>query len=452
MLQARPELIRPEHIRIGAQGAEVFGEAAHVLQAFGTIEGVEHGLPRRRREYQQARLAEVMAHARAHSPFWAARIPRGKVDLARLPLLTRAALRSQVEAEGALPVPMDQGGVHENATSGSTSEPLRFFTTGTNAAYNAARYAFDDIASGRDISLPITVRDSKADRVEMRDRWPSLTGEVWRTGPARCIPVAGLSMEEIVALLLAEPPGHLAFAPAVVAALIDAAEAAGRPPGSVGEILTFGETVPPRLREDARRVLGMRIADRYSCEEIGPIAFQCWKDDRHYHVASSNVIVEAVDDSGRKVAEGAPGNLVLTALNATATPILRYNLGDIARLLPRCACGHAGPALIDLQGRRKSLLRRPDGQRILYYTRAPEMMRIAPLRAFRVVQPDRATLVLEVAADRALTDAERDALAALVRAETSEDFVVRTVEVERIDWGRGGKRIVVLNLTEPAPE
>lgn len=450
-MKARPDLIRPEHLRIGPQGPEVFGQAAATLQAFAMIEAAEHGTPRVRRDYQQQRIAEVLEHARGHSPFWAARIGARRPALWRLPLLKRRELRAQVEAEGALPVPPDHGDVIASATSGATSEPLRFFVTRQNGAYNEARYAFDDIASDRDLGIPLTLMHKRFETVENFDRWPNLTGAIWRTGPAVGLPL-GLAMDEIAERLLAGGMGHVMIRPNQLAALVAYATATGRRPQDVGDVLTIGETIAPGLRARTRAAFGARIADRYTCEEVGPIAFQCWTLDTHYHVASSNVLLETVDEGGRDIAAGKPGNLLVTGLQAMATPLLRYDIGDIARLLPRCPCGHAGPALTDLRGRRKSLLRLPDGRRRYFHLEASRLLAIAPVREFRVLQTDKRTLVLEAAAERALTTTESEAIAALLRAEVSPDFFVRIDQVESIAWGESGKRITVLNLMDDPPE
>ncbi len=447
-MDARVDLIRPEHVRLGPQGPEIFGRAASVLQAFGTIAAVENGPARQRRDYQQERLAAILGAARLHSPFWARRIPRGRMDLARLPLLTRPQLRAQVEQEGALPVGPEHNGVGTNATSGATAEPLRFFITGLNGAYNLARYAFDDVVGGRDLSLPMTVMHKKFDVPQPFDRWPAMTGEIWRTGPGLGLPVTGISAEELVMMLDGGELGHFLTRPAFLAAFLDHVTATGRRPGRVGEILTLGEAVWPGLRQRAREVLGARIADRYSCEEIGPIAFQCPKLDTHYHVASSNVIVETVDERGRGIEDGGLGHVVLSGLNAAATPVLRYDVGDMARVLPRCPCGHGGPALTDLRGRRKSLLRTPDGRRHFYRIDSAAMLAAAPVRACRLVQTGRAELVLEIEGPRPIEEEERAALIAAVTVTLPPVFAVRVQQVPAIDWGASGKRSEVVSLLD----
>ena len=447
-MDAQLDLIRPGHVRLGPQGPEVFGQAASVLQAFGTIAAVESGSPRQRREYQQERLAAILDAARAHSPFWACRIPRGRPDLARLPVLTRPQLRTQVEAEGALPVGPEHNGVGSNATSGATAEPLRFFVTGLNGAYNMARYAFDDVVGQRDLSLPITVMHKSFESPRRFDHWPAMTGEIWRTGPGLGLPVTGVTVEGLLDALGGSDLGHFVTRPPFLAGFLEHLATTGRRPGRVGEMLTLGETVPPELRERARDVLGARIADRYSCEEVGPIAFQCPALDTHYHVASSNVIVETVDERGRVVEDGRIGHVVLSGLNAVATPVLRYDVGDMARLLPRCPCGHGGPALTELRGRRKSLLRTPDGRRQFFRIDSGAMRAIAPVRSCRLVQTGTADLVLQIEAARPIARDERARLAETVAAKVSPLFTVRVEQVAAIDWGPSGKRSEVVNLLD----
>ena len=55
------------------------------------------------------------------------------------------------------------------------------------------------------------------------------------------------------------------------------------------------------------------------------------------------------------------GNILVTHLHAYATPFIRYEIGDLGVLSPRCKCGHDGPVLSHLVGRGKSLVKHGDG-------------------------------------------------------------------------------------------
>ena len=73
---------------------------------------------------------------------------------------------------------------------------------------------------------------------------------------------------------------------------------------------------------------------------------------------------------------------------------------------------------------------------------------IAPVREVRLFQTGARALVAEVSAARALSEDECARLAVQLRAETSDAFAVSVRQVERVAWGRGGKRQVVVNLLD----
>ena len=62
--------------------------------------------------------------------------------------------------------------------------------------------------------------------------------------------------------------------------------------------------------------------------------------------------MEIVDESGRLVADGTPGEVVVTALTNRAMPLIRYATEDRAvRLSGRCPCGRGLERLAEVQGR-----------------------------------------------------------------------------------------------------
>lgn len=448
-MKAQAERIRHEFLRPGPQGPEATGLAATTLAAFGMIEHVERGRARQRRDYVNDQIAVLLGHAQTYSPFWRTRLPpRGVSSLADLPVMTRAQLRDQAAAEGPLPLPPDHGDTLQITTSGSTAEPLRLFGSRLGASYNEARNSYEDVVGGRRLDLPYGYVSGKIAAFEAVDRWPSRTGEVWQTGPGFSMPLKGDLLGETLGRILDGPGGYLVLRPAIVEGLAELAEARGRPVPPIAEIITYGELVTPALRELARRVLGARIADIYSAEEVGPIGFECRRSPAHYHIATTGVVVEVVDERRRPVADGKVGDVLVTGLFSHASPVVRYDIGDRAALLGRCPCGHDGPVLRSLAGRRRSLLRLPDGRLFFMRMMVSEIVPIAPVREARLLQTTRTGLVFEVVATREITAEEREALAGVIRRGSSQDFDVEVRQVPAIDWGPSGKRHQIVNLLE----
>jgi len=62
------------------------------------------------------------------------------------------------------------------------------------------------------------------------------------------------------------------------------------------------------------------------------------------------------------VCAGQVGRVVVTDLHNFATPLIRYDLGDYAEMADTCPCGRGLPALKRIMGRRRNMVRLPDGR------------------------------------------------------------------------------------------
>jgi phenylacetate-CoA ligase len=75
--------------------------------------------------------------------------------------------------------------------------------------------------------------------------------------------------------------------------------------------------------------------------EVGPVSFECWEAPGYLHVNEGAFIAEVLDPvTSQPVADGEHGELVVTNLGRTASPVIRYRTGDIVvRRLTPCPCG-----------------------------------------------------------------------------------------------------------------
>src|SRR5690606_42070577 len=125
----------------------------------------------------------------------------------------------------------------------------------------------------------------------------------------------------------------------------------------------------------------------YSAEEVGYIAHQSPQDES-YLVQAEHVIVEVLDADGAPCLPGEVGQVVVTTLNNFARPLIRYALGDYARVGGPAACGRGLPVLQDIRGRQRNMLRLPDGNRIWPRTGFKEYAAGAPVVQHQLVQLD----------------------------------------------------------------
>ena len=76
------------------------------------------------------------------------------------------------------------------------------------------------------------------------------------------------------------------------------------------------------------------------------------------HVHPELIIVEIIGDNDLPVADGQPGEIVITTLGVEGMPLLRFRTGDIAsKVVAPCACGRNSFRLTPLIGRKHNMIK-----------------------------------------------------------------------------------------------
>lgn len=113
----------------------------------------------------------------------------------------------------------------------------------------------------------------------------------------------------------------------------------------------------PHTDEQRRRIerlLGVKAYNSFGMTEMnGPgVAFEC-REQNGMHLWEDNYILEIIDpDTLEPVPDGEIGEMVLTTLDRTMMPILRYRTHDLTRILPGdCPCGRTHRRIDRIKGR-----------------------------------------------------------------------------------------------------
>jgi phenylacetate-CoA ligase len=111
------------------------------------------------------------------------------------------------------------------------------------------------------------------------------------------------------------------------------------------------------LGQRLRDLWGAAISGTYASTEMATGFTEC-EHGCGGHMPPELVIVEVVDERGRPVPDGEPGEVVATPLQVTGMPLLRFKTGDIAALhRGACPCGASSARLGPLLGRKASVLK-----------------------------------------------------------------------------------------------
>jgi phenylacetate-CoA ligase len=109
-----------------------------------------------------------------------------------------------------------------------------------------------------------------------------------------------------------------------------------------------GGSIPATRARIERLWPGAVVFDHHGMTEVGPVTYQCPARPGSLHVLESAYLPEVLEPhSEQPVPAGETGELVLTTLDRTGSPLLRYRTGDLVKPRRRsvCACGRHDLAL-----------------------------------------------------------------------------------------------------------
>jgi phenylacetate-CoA ligase len=152
-----------------------------------------------------------------------------------------------------------------------------------------------------------------------------------------------------------------------------------------------GEGISSEEERFIYKTTGVPITFQYNCKEAGSIGAKCVVNigENLYHIYRERVIVEIVDDDYQQLEDDKVGNIVLTVLDRTVMPIIRYSTGDRGRILSRlCSCGRLSP-LLELWGRKKDVLLFSNGKTfsvILFQTLFVKEIGLENIARYQIIQ------------------------------------------------------------------
>ena len=113
------------------------------------------------------------------------------------------------------------------------------------------------------------------------------------------------------------------------------------------------------MRKNIEETLGIKAYDIYGLTETsGPgVAFEC-EEQTGMHINEDHFLAEIIDpETGEVLPEGSKGELVFTALDKEAFPLLRYRTRDICVLSRKpCSCGRTHIKMTKPMGRSDDMM------------------------------------------------------------------------------------------------
>ncbi|MBR5479417.1 MAG: phenylacetate--CoA ligase [Clostridia bacterium] len=278
----------------------------------------------------------------------------GIEDLHKLPFLTKADLRDAYPY-GLLAKPLSEC-VRIHSTSGTTGRRVVAF------------YTQNDVDLWEDCCARAIVAAGcgKEDVCQVAYGYGLFTGGAGLHGGSHkvgslTLPMSSGNTERQIQFMMDLNATLLCCTPSYAAYISESLKEQGYKPEDIPlKAGIFGaEPWTEEMRHQIEETLGIKAYDIYGLTETsGPgVSFEC-EEQTGMHINEDHFLAEIIDpDTGEVLPEGEKGELVFTALDKEAFPLLRYRTRDICVLSrKKCSCGRTFIKMAKPMGRTDDML------------------------------------------------------------------------------------------------
>jgi phenylacetate-CoA ligase len=293
------------------------------------------------RSIQAWKLRRSLHHVARHSPFYRRLFQRHGIDVDRI---------SHPAELGDLFTTSEDVLDHPAEDFLCRPPQLLYETSGTSGRRKTIYYSYDEVEAATSLMAVglyhVGIRPS--DRVISTSDYHYWSGGPWFARAVTKLGAFGAFPGKIppveVYRRLAEHRYNVLIGDVSwILQLTELARAQGAPPLRL--IVGASEGLPRRAREFIEEVWGARMFMCYGCTE-GAGGMEC-RFRAGYHLNEFSFFFEIVDPDA-----AGNGELVFTTLDRTTMPLVRYRVGDVARLISDpCECGIVTRRLSPLRGR-----------------------------------------------------------------------------------------------------
>ncbi|QGY39164.1 phenylacetate--CoA ligase family protein [Pseudodesulfovibrio cashew] len=407
---------------------------------------------------QDSRLTRLIAHAYDNTKYYKEMMDEAGVrpqdvttvaDLSKLPVLTKDAIRNQ--GDNMISGIHDRSKLRNKTTSGSTGVSLSLYIDEDSQQWKRACAVRHDMWCGWRQGEAIgaiwgnpTYKDNW--RLWLRN---ALLGRMVYLDTLKMDHAAMLEFHE--ALLKKRPTqlfGHAHSLYLFAKFVKQNGLQCYQPKGIISTAMVLHD-FERSLVEEAFKA---KVFNRYGCEEVSLIASEC-EAHEGLHINMDTIILECVDPNGIPVAPGEVGAVVVTDLSNYGMPIIRYKVGDAARIRSEpCSCGRSYPLIESLEGRIADYVRTPDGEYISGISLTENFaMQAKGVKQLQIIQEAIDFIVLRVVKGSDWTSDSVDNLNRLVNQRFGEQMRHEIEYVDSIQSESSGKYRFCISKLEDQP-
>jgi phenylacetate-CoA ligase len=420
----------------------------HVLASLKTLEDSQWWTPDEIRDFQEARLRELIQHSYTNVPYYRSTFDKlglkpkdvnSPNDLQKLPVLSKDIIRRNFpDSMIARNIPRKKLAL--NHSGGSTGEPLSYYLD---------RYA----ESWRFASL---LRFWKWAGYEPGTRWVRLDliahdklSQKMMDKLGRCLFFRLSAMNQDT--LRASVEKIREYSPQIIRGyasqvflLAKYLKDKGITDIKPNSIITTGDMLFPHYRQLIEEQFCCPAFDNYGGNSI-VISSQC--ESGTHHIAAENIVLEFVKED-HPVKPGELGSVLVTDLSNYGMPFIRFRIGDLASpSQEKCKCGRGLPCMSSVVGRDTDIVVTPDGNYLVAYFFGHIFESMTSVNQFQVVQEAGDEIEVKIVKNETFSDQDAKYIEHAIRRGAGEKLKIRLNFVEDIPVPRSGKiRLVVSEI------
>jgi phenylacetate-CoA ligase len=180
------------------------------------------------------------------------------------------------------------------------------------------------------------------------------------------------------------------------------------------------------------KYIGVPVKNEYGSSEVGYMAYEC--DFNVWHVCKENIFIEECEN----------GSLLVTDLFNKAFPIIKYEIGDIAKIENKvCQCGIMDTLITKFDGRENDNILLPSGKispgLTFYYISRSILESTGFIKEFVIRQTSLDTFVFEIVTEDKINKKIFKVLRSNMDKYLEPGLIVRVNRVDKIKRPKSGK-------------
>jgi phenylacetate-CoA ligase len=399
--------------------------------------------------YQDEKLKLLIQHAYNNVPYYKNLFKSNKLlpndiktqkDLHKLPILTKDTIRTHFP-HAIVAQNISKKQLIFQGSSGSTGEPLHYYSTSDSYSMNIAAglrgwYWMGYRLGDKFVKLSQNPRNSIVKKIQDKiNRNHYLFAQQLTEANFKRITE---SINEFKPAIIRGYPDPLFF-------LAKYMKDNNIKSSSPKAITTTGNIIFPEARDLIESQFGCKIFDAYSCEG-GANVFEC-PTHGCYHSTMEYAISEILNNNGEEINPGERGRLYTTDLYNYAVPFIRYDSHDIVTKSDRkCTCNRHLLAIDQIEGRDNDILITPSGKYLIVhnFTGFFQQNEITSVQQFQIIQDKADHIVFKLVVTPNFTTSDEKKILQYWSNYIGNDVVIDLDCVAEIPITSSGKRRFII--------